>query len=190
MPDPEFAKPKTSYRKLHVFSKAEAIYDMTYFFLQGRIAKSDRTHDQMLQSARSGKQNIVEGRSDAASSAEMEIKLFGVARGSLHELLNDYEDFMRTRHIPFWDQGNPRFVRLLDFCRKHNSTNDYTALSSRMTDEEYCNLMLTLIHQTISMLDKMIDKVTADFLRNGGIKEQMYQARIKSRDTDKKDKNK
>ena len=66
----------------------------------------------------------------------------------------------------------------------------YTALSSRMTDEEYCNLMLTLIHQTISMLDKMIDKVKADFLRNGGIKEQMYQARIKSRDTDKKDKNK
>ena len=160
MPDPEFAKPKTSYRKLHVFSKAEAIYDMTYFFLQGRIVKSDRTHDQMLQSARSGKQNIVEGRSDAASSAEMEIKLFGVARGSLHELLNDYEDFMRTRHIPFWDQGNPRFVRLLDVCRKHNSTN------------------------------KMIDKVKADFLRNGGIKEQMYQARIKSRDTDKKDKNK
>lgn len=72
MQTPTFAKPKTSYRNLYVFQKAEAIYDLTYHFLKGRIAKSDRTHDQMLQAARSGKQNIVEGRSDAASSAEME----------------------------------------------------------------------------------------------------------------------
>lgn len=79
----DFAKPKASYRKLYVFQKAEAIYDLTYHFLQAHIAKSDRTYDQMLQAARSGKQNIVEGRSDAASSAEMEIKLFGVAKGSL-----------------------------------------------------------------------------------------------------------
>lgn len=76
-----FAKPKASYRKLFVFQKAEAIYDLTYFFLQGHIPKTDRTYDQMLQAARSGKQNIVEGRSDAASSAEMEIRLFGVPEG-------------------------------------------------------------------------------------------------------------
>lgn len=81
----DFARPKSSYRNLYVFQKSEAIYDLTYLFLQGHIAKTDRTYDQMLQAARSGKQNIVEGRSDAASSAEMEIKLFGVARGSLHE---------------------------------------------------------------------------------------------------------
>lgn len=80
---PDFARPKTSYRKLHVFRKAEAIYDLTYYFLQGHIAKTDRTYDQMLQAARSGKQNIVEGCSDAATSAKIEIKLFGVARGSL-----------------------------------------------------------------------------------------------------------
>lgn len=86
MPSPDFCRPKTSYRNLHVFQKAQAIYDLTYFFLQGHISKSDRTNDQMLQAARSGKQNIVEGRSDAASSAEMEIRLYGVARGSLHEL--------------------------------------------------------------------------------------------------------
>ena len=81
---PDFARPKTSYRKLHVFRKAEAIYDLTYYFFQGHIAKTDRTYDQMLQAARSGKQNIEEGRSDAATSAEIEIKLFGVARGSLY----------------------------------------------------------------------------------------------------------
>lgn len=181
MPVPDFAKPKTSYRKLYVFSKAEAIYDMTYFFLRGRIAKTDRTHDQMLQAARSGKQNIAEGRSDAASSAEMEIKLFGVARGSLHELLNDYEDYMRTRGVTFWASGNIRFDRLREFCRAHNSTADYTVLIPKMSDEEYCNLMLTLIHQTISMLDKMIEKIKADFLRNGGIREQMSQARRQAR---------
>lgn len=100
MESKDFARPKTSYRKLYSFQKSEALYDLTYYFLQGHIDKRDRTHDQMLQAARSGKQNIVEGRSDAASSAEMEIKLYGVARGSLHELLNDYLDYMRTRRIP------------------------------------------------------------------------------------------
>lgn len=183
MPASSFANPKSSYRKLYVFQKAEAIYDLTYFFLKGRIAKSDRTHDQMLQAARSGKQNIVEGRSDAASSAEMEIKLFGVARGSLHELLNDYEDYVRTRGLSFWGQNNPRYTKLLTFCRTHNATADYSILALKMNDEEYCNLMLTLIHQTISMLDKMIEKVKDDFLRNGGIKEQMYKARIDSRNS-------
>lgn len=177
----DFARPKTSYRKLHVFQKSEAIYDLTYHFLQNRIAKSDRTYDQMLQAARSGKQNIVEGRSDAASSAEMEIKLFGVARGSLHELLNDYEDYMRTRNVAIWKGDNPRYGRLLDFCRSHNATEEYTALTGRMDDEAYCNLMLTLIHQTVSMLDRMIDKVKEDFIRNGGIKEQMFHARINYR---------
>lgn len=103
---PDFAKPKSSYRNLYVFQKAEAIYDLTYFFLQGRIAKSDRTYDQMLQAARSGKQNIVEGRSDAATLAEIEIKLFGDARGSFHELLADYEDYMRTRGLSFWERCN------------------------------------------------------------------------------------
>lgn len=178
---PDFARPKTSYRKLHVFRKAEAIYDLTYYFLQGHIAKTDRTYDQMLQAARSGKQNIVEGRSDAATSAEIEIKLFGVARGSLHELLNDYEDYMRTRRILFWNQDHPRFGNLLKTCREHNDTAYYTAIADRLNDEELCNLMLTLINQTIAMLNKMINKIKADFLRNGGVKEQMFNARIQYR---------
>ncbi len=132
----DFAKPKSSYRKLYVFQKAEAIYDLTYFFLQGHIAKTDRTYDQMLQAARSGKQNIVEGRADAASSAEMEIKLFGVARGSLHELLNDYEDYMRTRKISMWEATNPRYFNLLNTCKGHNDSEYYTALIPKMNEEE------------------------------------------------------
>ena len=172
-----FAKPKASYRKLFVFQKAEAIYDLTYFFLQGHIPKTDRTYDQMLQAARSGKQNIVEGRSDAASSAEMEIRLFGVARGSFHELLNDYEDFMRTRNVERWDADHPRSAKLHKTCRENNETAYYMALAPRMTDEEFCNLMLTVIHQEISMLNTLIDLVKEDFLWKGGIKEQMYNAR-------------
>lgn len=169
---PDFARPKTSYRNLGVFRKAEAIYDLTYYFLQRNISKSDRTYDQMLQAARSGKQNIVEGRADAATSAEMEIKLFGVARGSLHELLNDYEDYMRTRRIEVWNQSHPRFA---------NETAYYTALVDRLDNEEYCNLMLTLINQAIAMLNKMIELIKTDFIKNGGVKEQMYAARLHSK---------
>lgn len=182
----DFARQKTSYRNLYVFQKSEAIYDLTYFFLQGHIAKSDRTYDQMLQAARSGKQNIVEGRSDAASSAEMEIKLYGVARGSLHELLNDYLDYMRTRKISKWDINQPRMTRLVEVCRQNNITEYYTNLAPRLNDEELCNLIITLIYQTIAMLNKLIDLVKGDFLKNGGIKEQMFKARIDYRNNQNK----
>lgn len=181
MSQPQFANSKTSYRKLNVYLKAEAIYDLTYLFLKRYIAKSDRTHDQMLQAARSGKQNIVEGRSDASISAEMEIRLFGVARGSLHELLNDYEDFMRTRNIPKWDLNHPRFKRLRDTCAKHNDSAFYRNLFPMLNDEEVCNLMITLLRQELRMLDKFIELIKEDFLTNGGIKEQMYKARIEAR---------
>lgn len=174
----DLARPKTSYRNLYAFQKAEAVYDLTYYFLEGHIAKTDRTYDQMLQAARSGKQNIVEGRADAAASAEMEIKLYGVARGSLHELLNDYEDYMRTRKILRWDARHPRFTNLRQTCLNNNNSEFYMTLAPKMNDEELCNLLLTLIHQTISMLNKMIDLVKEDFLKNGGIKEQMFKARI------------
>ncbi len=138
----------------------------------------------MLQAARSGKQNIVEGRSDAGSSAEMEIKLYGVAKGSLHELLNDYLDFMRTRGIPIWDMNHQRMNNLRSTCATNNDTNFYMSLAPKMNDEEYCNLMVTLIHQTISMIGKLIELVKQDFLQNGGIKEQMYKARISCRKND------
>lgn len=181
MPATDFARPKTSYRKLIVFKKAEAIYDLTYFFLQDHIAKTDRTYDQMLQAARSGKQNIVEGRSDAASSAEIEIKLFGVAKGSLHELLNDYLDFMRTRDIEIWTSEHPRFKALRTMCINNNETAFYTTLAPRLNDTELTNMIVTLTYQCISMLDKFIELIKADFLKNGGIKEQMRRARVEAR---------
>lgn len=177
----DFARPKTSYRKLKVFKKSESIYDLTYYFIQGHIAKTDRTYDQMLQAARSGKQNIVEGRSDAASSAEIEIRLFGVARGSLHELLNDYLDFMRTRGIEIWTPEHQRFKALRNMCVNNNETAFYTTLAPRLNDTELTNMIVTLIYQCISMLDKFIELIKDDFLKNGGIKEQMHRARVASR---------
>lgn len=135
----------------------------------------------MLQAARSGKQNIVEGRADAASSAEMEIKLYGVARGSLHELLNDYMDFMRTREIPIWQLSHPRAKRLREATKANNETAYYMSFANRLNNEELCNLLITLIHQTISMISKLIELVKADFLKNGGIKEQMFRARLDAR---------
>ncbi|MCH5217953.1 MAG: four helix bundle suffix domain-containing protein [Muribaculaceae bacterium] len=181
MQQPDFARQKTSYRNLNVYKKAQAIYDLTYLFLENHISKKDRTYDQMLQAARSGKQNIVEGRSDAAISAEMEIKLFGVARGSLHELLNDYEDYTRTRKITVWAHDFPRAIKLREICKNNNDSSFYTALYPRLNDEEFCNMMLTLLHQEIRMLDSFIELIKQDFLKNGGIKEQMLKARLKSR---------
>ena len=182
MPDNQsFAAQKSSYRNLHVFQKTEAIYDLNYHFLQGNIAKSDRTYDQMLQAARSGKQNIVEGRADAASSTEMEIRLYGVARGSLHELLNDYHDFMRTRSVAMWEPGHPRFDNLRKMCASRNDTAFYATLAPRLSLEELCNLIVTLIRQAITMLSKLIELVKEDFLARGGMREQMFRARLDAR---------
>lgn len=185
MQNTRFAHPKSSYRKLNVYKKAVTIYDLTYLFLENHISKKDRTYDQMLQAARSGKQNIVEGRSDAAVSAEIEIKLFGVARGSLHELLNDYEDFMRTRNIPIWPLDFPRAVKLRDLCKIQNESAYYMDLYPRLNDEEFCNLMLTLLNQELRMLDNFIELIKEDFLKNGGIKEQMLKARLESRKSER-----
>lgn len=111
----------------------------------------------------------------------MEIKLFGVARGSLHELLNDYEDFMRTRNIPIWMLDFPRAVKLRELCKNQNESSYYTSLAPRLSDEEFCNMMLTLLNQELRMLDKFIELIKSDFLKNGGIKEQMLKARLDSR---------
>ena len=181
MPISNFAKPKTSYKKLFCFQKAEAIYDLTYYFLKKHIPAKDRTNDQMLQAARSCKQNIVEGRADSAASVEFEIKLYGIARGSLHELLNDYKDYARTRSLDIWDASHERFASLRKTCVEHNDTTYFMTLAPKLNDEEFCNMIITLIHQTISMLNKMIDLVKEDFVKNGGIKEQMFRARMSYR---------
>src|SRR5688572_22226036 len=115
-PEPDgFIPAHGNYRELLSYRKAEVVYDLTYRFCQRFLSKGDRTIDQMVQAARSGKQNIAEGSKASATSKETEIKLTGVARASLEELLTNYRDFLRVRDLPLWDKNSreAKFVRKL-----------------------------------------------------------------------------
>lgn len=177
----DFLKPKSSYENLIAYRKSECIYDLTVYFIEHYLGKGDRTVDQMKQAARSGKQNIAEGRSNGNTSAEMEIKLMNVAKSSLQELLLDYKDYLRVRNLELWTAEHPRFAKMVETCRVNNDSAFYRALVPRMKDFEIANMAITLIHQTDRMLGSLIELLKEDFLKNGGIKEAMYRARIEAR---------
>ena len=166
------------WKDLYFYRKSDAIYQLTVAFC-GRFlpAHGDRTVDQMVQAARSGKQNIVEGSEDGLTSSEMELKLLNVARGSLQELRSDYQDYLNTRHLNVWAPDSPRQQLLRHFCHAHNDYSDYAPLVERMSDEEMANLLLTLCHQTDSMMCSYINKLEERFVKEGGIKERMHAAR-------------
>lgn len=132
----------------------------------------------MVQAARSGRQNIAEGCEDGTVSAESEIKLLTVAKGSLQELLLDYEDYLRVRNLTQWDINSDKAVKTRNVCAKHNDSAFYREAIQLRSDETICNIAITLIHQTDVLLRKYISRLQADFLENGGIKEQMYKARV------------
>ncbi|MBR4275991.1 MAG: four helix bundle suffix domain-containing protein, partial [Prevotella sp.] len=139
--------------------------------------KGDRTVDQMVQAARSGKQNIIEGLADGMTSTETQLKLLNVARASLKELRADYEDYLVTRHLTFWNTAHPRYNTLLKFCRQHNKVSDYEPFFDRWDDEEQCNVALTLLHMTDKMMKTYLSGLEQQFVTQGGIKERMYAAR-------------
>lgn len=177
----EFLRPKGSCRKLFCYQKAEDIYDLTYRFQRRFLERGDRTIDQMVQAARSGKQNIVEGRAASTTSRETEIKLYNVARASLQELLIDYEDFLHTRGYTIWQNGHPRIEGIRSICSQHNDSDYFCQLQPKCNAEELANLVITLIHQTDVMLRKLIDYAKEDFLKDGGVREQMTRARLARR---------
>ena len=136
------------WKDLYFFRKSDAIFQLTVEFCKRYLpAHGDRTVDQMIQAARSGKQNIIEGSEDGQSSSEMELKLLNVARGSLQELRADYQDYLNTRHLHIWSANSERQQRLREFCHSHNDYSDYAPLISRMNDEEMANMLLTLCHK-------------------------------------------
>ena len=166
------------WKDLYFYRKSDALYQITVEFCKRFLpAHGDRTVDQMVQAARSGKQNIVEGSEDGQTSSEMEIKLLNVARGSLQELRADYEDYLNTHHLPIWAQDSERQQRLRDFCHSHNDYSDYAPLLAKMNDEEMANMALTLCHQTDKMMCAYIEKLEVRFVTEGGIKERMHAAR-------------
>ncbi|MBQ8969133.1 MAG: four helix bundle suffix domain-containing protein [Bacteroidaceae bacterium] len=166
------------WKDLYFYRKSDAIYQLTVDFCHRFLpAYGDRTVDQMVQAARSGKQNIVEGSEDGQTSSEMEIKLINVARGSLQELRSDYQDYLNTHKLPLWEMESERMKRLRDFCHAHNDYSDYAPLVEKMSDEEMANLLLTLCHQTDKMMTAYLEKLEHRFVTEGGIKERMYAAR-------------
>ncbi|MBQ0056035.1 MAG: four helix bundle suffix domain-containing protein [Bacteroidales bacterium] len=173
-----FLPKKGNYKGLIAYQKAEIIYDITFFFANKFFDKKDRTIDQMVQAARSGKQNIAEGSAAGATSSETEIKLTNVARASLQELLDDFEDYLRVRGLEQWSLRDERTRQTQAFCNTHNNSSDYLSVLQNRSDETIANIAITLIHQEDVMLRKLLERLQKDFMELGGIKEQMTAARL------------
>ena len=143
----------------------------------------DRTVDQMVQAARSTKQNIAEGSSDGQTSTETELKLLGIARGSNKELMEDYQDYLKRKGFVEWFGKNPRFERLHEFCKYHYHYDDYQPLLAKMDDEELANMAICLCHQVDKAMTKYIERKDKEFTTEGGIRERMTAARLGQRET-------
>lgn len=170
------------WRDAFYYQKAEVLYQLTYVFCQRFLpAHGDRTVDQMIQAARSGKQNIIEGTEDGETSTEMYVKLLNVARSSLQELREDYRDYLHSRSLPIWDKSHPRYQSMKDFCYNNNKIEAYLPFFQKWRDEEMANTALTLCYQTDSMLNKALRNTEKEFVEQGGIKERMHAARTKYR---------
>ena len=176
-----FLKIAGDYTDWNVYRKSVIICDVTEMFINRALPRGSRTIDQMRQAARSCKQNIVEGASDGTVSIEMCIKLLGVARGSVRELLEDYSDFLRQHDLEIWDKDDARTRATRSYCIKHDEPRSFTAKCRERSDETVANIMLTQIRQIDSMLASVLKKVEAEFIRTGGIKEAMSQARRQAR---------
>ena len=169
------------YENLAVYKIARCIYAVTYHFANTYLKRGDRTVDQMVQAARSGKQNIAEGSVDGITSKEMEIKLFNCARGSMQELKADYEDYIMNNKLERWDQQDKRTQQTRLFCRNHNNPEDYLKAIEERSDETIANIALTMIHQFDVLMVRLIEASKQRFLEQGGIKEEMYRARTEYR---------
>ena len=180
--DKSFLALKGNYRSLIAFQKSECIYDITYYFAHHYLVEGkDRTVDQMVQAARSGKQNIAEGCSSGTTSRETELKLVNVARASLQELLLDYEDWMRVRNMEPWALDDPRCEQTRKAVAQHNDSAYYREAIKERTPETIANIAITLIHQADVMLRRLLEHLQRDFLEQGGIKEEMTRARAEYR---------
>ena len=177
-PYPRVLKRQNNWENLYFYQKTDVLYQLTYAFTTRFLVKGDRTIDQMVQAARSGKQNIVEGSADGVASSEMEIRLMNVARASIKELKEDYADYLVTRSLKAWDPGHPRYGAMLAFCRDHNRPEDYQPYLQTWTDEEMANTALTLCHMVDKMMTSYAGRLEKQFVTEGGIKERMTAARL------------
>lgn len=170
-----------NYKDLIVYRKSAAVYDMAYFFAHKFLPRGDRTNDQMVQAARSCKQNIVEGVCAATTSMETELKLVNVAKASLHELMEDFEDYLRVRGFRPWQKGEKAFDSWRSFCMTHNDPADFSEWTLQASPQAICNVALIMCRQLDYMLFRYIESVKRRFLQEGGIREQMTRARLAAR---------
>lgn len=171
-----------NWKELHFYQKSVALFQMTFVFCDRFLPKhGDRTVDQMIQAARSGKQNIIEGSEDGKTSTEMELRLLNVARSSTQELREDYKDYLLTRKFALWDKEHPRYAKMRDFTRAHNMLEDYEPYFTRWTAEEMANIGYTLCCQIDVMMNGYLATLEERFRKEGGIKERMHRVRTSYR---------
>ena len=163
---------------LYFYQKADVVYQLSFAFCHRFIhLYNDRTRDQVIQAARSCKQNIVEGLADGVTSTAMQLQLLNVARASLKELKEDFEDYLKSRHLRFYSAGDKEYDPMLEYCRRHNKFTDYQPFFQQWTDEEMCNYGITLCHLIDKMMMSFLERLDREFVTQGGFKERMHRAR-------------
>lgn len=177
----QFLKLAGDYTDWNVYRKSVIICDVTEMFITRAFTPPNRTIDQMRQAARSCKQNIVEGISDQTVSMEMCIKLLGVARGSVRELLEDYGDYLRQHNMEIWPVADSRTVATRNYCLRNDDPRLFVDKCRERSNETVANIMITQIRQIDAMLAKVLKRIEAEFIREGGIKEAMSAARRRQR---------
>ena len=161
------------YQQLLCYKKAVVIYDLTFYFCSRFLDPRDRTYDQMIQAARSGKQNISEGYTDAETSYEMALKLYNVARGSHKELLEDYRDYLRTRGFSEWAVDSNENMTMRRIGIEHTDSQYFIEIASSRSDSVIANMAIVLLHQQDRLLRNFIQSEVQRFSREGGFRERL-----------------
>jgi four helix bundle suffix protein len=178
----QIIRPRGDYQTLLSFHKAEVVYDITFHFAHKHLSRNDRTVDQMIQAARSGKKNLLEGSKASITSRETEIKLTNVARASLEELLDDYRDYLRVREHREWDKDSKEALFVRRLGRKVPQTCElYREFVETRPPEITANIAICLIHQANYLIDQQLRRLEMDFLEHGGLRERMTRARLARR---------
>jgi four helix bundle suffix protein len=174
-------KPIGDYKKLYCYQKAEALYDITFYFAHKYLQRNDRTIDQMVQAARSGKQNISEGYSRMGTSTKTAIWLIDVAKASLVELHDDYTDYLRTRGHKQWAENSKEWTAMRNLGKEHNDSEYFMKLVVTRPPETIANMAICLQKQTDFLIAKLLEKLSKEFLAEGGFSERMTKLRLENR---------
>lgn len=174
--------PHGGYKDLRAYQMAVIVHDATVAFTTLYIDPKSRTRDQMVQAARSGKQNIVEGSVASGTSKKIELKLVGIARASLEELLVDYDDFLRQNSLERWPKDHPKALYVRKLCYKEDKSYEtYRLYIEGKGPENAANTMVCLVSQTTFLIDKLLRNLEEQFLEEGGFTERLHRLRTERR---------